>query len=125
MKTIEEKSRMLAELRGVYRGSKFGLHDTISTNGLEWMSEANTFEGWKGWWEPYSDNDRGLAQFAAILFRFKEVITRFRLYTNEDRHIFDQWQRLNMQTEMWENIKSGPTQSDFLDEILAMHNLLD
>ena len=114
MKSIEEKSLLLAELMG-----------WKITHDPDWvwpqMHEPYVHHSLR----PYEECENGRAQFAAILLRFKEVITRFRLYTNEDRHIFDQWQRLNMQTEMWENIKSGPTQSDFLDEILAMHNLLD
>ena len=91
----EGKSMMLAKLMGwgIYGGR---VTDEVGSDRIGFCEPC-----------PYSDTQQGLAQFAAIMLRFPEVLARFKLMDSGE------W--------MGGLIGGEPTQSNILDEILRMN----
>jgi len=68
-------------------------------------------------WNPYSESINGLAQFAAILLKFPEVMCSLVPITYFDA---DEDERKSLRKTMNYN---GPTQANILDEILRMNGV--
>jgi len=103
MKSVKEKSRMLAELMG---WNPYGIHD----NAYYMVS----FMGNIVRAEPYLGTKKGLAQFAAILLKFPEVMM--------------EWSYIHTDGIGWidgaDKSCGKPTQANILDEILRMEGKL-
>jgi len=98
--TEQEKSLKLAELMGWDVGND-------SQTGRLVVTIRHGMSGW--FLEPYAgDTTGGLAQFAAILLKFPEVMKRIYWYDDAIQHCVD---------------TIPPTQTNILDEVLAMHGV--
>jgi len=82
---------------------------------------------------PYKDSVNGLAQFAAILLKFPEVIARFCTSVaihGKIHHMQMTWPQLAKMREGIEDITKHPfyiefTQANFLDELLRTKGLME
>lgn len=94
----KEKSLGLARLMGIVTEDR-GLLCVQGT------FAGDQYNGMPEIWQPYAQNKNGLAQFAAILLRFPDVMHRFGCC---EAHDFDE---------------IAATQTNILDEILRMNEV--
>ena len=102
-----KKSLKLAEMMG------WGV---IYTNGYPKVDPAfnSDFAGYL-YLQPYESDTDGLAQFAAILLKFREVIPRI---------CRNKWHKQGMQNVCRIELRDvEPTQANILDEILVMNGV--
>lgn len=105
----QEKSLALAKLMGWRtQGCICWLPYEVKAAYRPYGSESNTAEV-----QPYKDNEVGLAQFAAILLKFPEVMHELSGYDDHPEH-----------GGVGENFfNEPPTQANILDEILRMNGV--
>jgi len=106
----QEKSLKLAELMG-FAIEYIGPPDMAT--GYSRHTMFHKVSGAMRSWEPYKESTFGLSQFAAILLRFPEVMTR-QSFTNHFANAGLSY-RSHFQLE--------PTQANILNEILRMNGV--
>jgi len=106
--TNDEKSLKIAELMG-WKGyyTDFTRHDFI------WDCNPD-FDCTQYKLEPYEKSEEGLAQFAAILLKFSDIMQRF-------GRLNGVW---HIRCKKHEITEREPTQANILDEILRMNGVM-
>jgi len=116
MKTIEEKSLMLAELMG-WKIITPTNKNIINSRRVPTIMETGGMRGLP--LMPYKKSPTGLAQAAAIFFKFPKVMTRF-VSADCDEGGFNGFVIMNYEHYQASD-EDVPTQSNILDEILRMN----